>query len=118
MSDGELAADDLNLALAELLRNAGPWGQGFPEPVFDGRFDVVSRRIVGGKHLKLILRPANHTKTVDAIAFNAVVSGNPPDWNVTRGNQPQIHAAYRMDVNEYRGTQSLQLIIEHFEPVH
>ncbi len=118
MSDGELAADDLNLALAELLRNAGPWGQGFPEPVFDGCFDVVNRRVVGGKHLKLILRPANHTKTVDAIAFNAVVSGNPPSRNVAGGKRPQIHAAYRMDVNEYQGSQSLQLIIEHFEPVH
>ena len=117
MSDGELAADDLSLALAELLRNAGPWGQGFPEPVFDGRFDVVDRRVVGEKHLKLILRPANHTKTIDAIAFNAVASGNPPGWDVAGGKQPQIHAAYRMDVNEYRGAQSLQLIIEHFEPL-
>lgn len=109
LSDGELADEDLTVALAELLRDAGPWGQGFPEPVFDGRFDVLDRRIVGERHLKLQLRQTGR-RAFNAIAFNAVEHGTPPAWS-------RVHAAYRLDVNEYRGSRALQLIIEHIEPV-
>lgn len=110
LSDGELSDEDMTVVLAELLREAGPWGQGFPEPVFDGRFDVVDRRVVGERHLKLTLRQGAR-RVFDAIAFNAVESGTPaPSW-------ARVHAAYRLDVNEYRGSRSLQLIIEHLEPL-
>ena len=69
VSDGELTPDDMSLPVAELLREAGPWGQGFPEPLFDGWFEIVSQRVVGEKHLKLGLRLPGSTKTMDAIAF-------------------------------------------------
>jgi single-stranded-DNA-specific exonuclease len=108
ISDGELAAEDLSLSLAELLRAAGPWGQGFPQPLFDGWFDVLSQRVVGEKHLKLSLRSDRHAQAVDAIAFNSVRSGKPAACS-------RIHAAFRLDVNEYQGYRSLQLIIEHMD---
>lgn len=109
-SDGELAATELNLDLAEMLRAGGPWGQGFPEPVFDGDFDVIAERVVGEKHLKLALRPPGISKTVDAIAFNAAPGGAPLGC-------ARIRAAYRLDVNEYRGARTVQMIIEHLEPI-
>ena len=108
ISDGELTPDDMSLPLAELLRAAGPWGQGFPEPLFDGCFEVVSQRVVGEKHLKLGLRRPGIPKTLDAIAFNSVRDGKPLAWS-------HIHAAFKLDVNEYQGYRSLQLIVEHLE---
>ncbi|MHB8742669.1 MAG: single-stranded-DNA-specific exonuclease RecJ [Sulfuricaulis sp.] len=108
LSDGELTAAELSLPMAELLREAGPWGQGFPEPVFDGRFDVVSQRVVGQKHLKLTLRIAANAKPVDAIAFNRVPDGPATDYSC-------IRAAYKMQVNEYQGQRTLQLVIEYME---
>jgi len=107
-TDGELAADDLVLDFAETLRHAGPWGQGFPEPLFDGRFEVVGTRVVGEKHLKLTLRHPQG-KLVDAIAFNQAKSK-------TAGGQ-QLHAAYRLAVNEYQGSRRVQLIVEQLTPV-
>ncbi|MCL5801961.1 MAG: single-stranded-DNA-specific exonuclease RecJ [Gammaproteobacteria bacterium] len=107
-SDGDLSADELQLELAEALRGAGPWGQGFPEPLFDGIFEVVSQRIVGDKHLKLVLRYPDDSRIFDAIAFNA----SPLTPYASR-----LHIAYRLDVNEYRGQRSLQLLIEHLETV-
>jgi single-stranded-DNA-specific exonuclease len=108
ISDGELTPDDLSLPVAELLRAAGPWGQGFPEPLFDSCFEIVSQRVVGEKHLKLGLRLPGVTKTFDAIAFNSVRDGKPLVW-------ARIHAAFKLDVNEYQGHRSLQLIVEHLE---
>jgi single-stranded-DNA-specific exonuclease len=105
-TDGELAPADLTLVLAELLRDAGPWGQGFPEPMFDGRFEVVERRVVGEKHLKLKLRASVATPVVDAIAFQAAPQGVAPDWS-------SVHIAYRLDVNEYQGSRAVQLVVEH-----
>ena len=104
-TDGELAAEDFSLNLAETLRAGGPWGQGFPEPLFDGCFEVLDRRIVGEKHLKLTLRTGN-SKPISAIAFHAAET--PSDWT-------RIRAAYRLDVNEYQGNRSLQLVLEHLE---
>ncbi len=101
-SDGELSSEELTLALAEALRAAGPWGQAFPEPIFDGLFDVVQQRIVGEKHLKLVLQPIGSSVTIDAIAFNhSEMAGE------------QLQAAYRLDVNEYQGRRTVQLMIEH-----
>jgi single-stranded-DNA-specific exonuclease len=108
-SDGTLAADDLTLDLAQQLRAAGPWGQGFPEPMFDGEFEVVNQRVVAEKHLKLYLRAAPGADPVEAIAFRALESATLPAWS-------RIRAAYRLDVNEYQGNRSLQLVIEYLVP--
>jgi single-stranded-DNA-specific exonuclease len=106
-SDGELAAEDFQLALATQLRFAGPWGQHFPEPMFDGRFTVVSQRLVGEKHLKLVLSPVGSDTLLDAIAFN-IDPGVWPDPSVH-----EVEIAYRLDVNEFRGQRSVQLMVEH-----
>ena len=109
-SDGELVESDFALELAEQLRFAGPWGQHFPEPVFDGRFQVVSQRLVAEKHLKLVLFPASGSVLLDAIAFNI----DPEVW--PNQTVEQVEIAYRLDVNEFRGQRSLQLLVEHIEP--
>ncbi len=109
-SDGELAPDDFQLELAAELRFAGPWGQHFPEPVFDGRFVIASQRLVGDRHLKLVLSPAGSDRLVDAIAFN-IDTQRWPDQGVS-----QVDIAYRLDVNEFRGERSVQLVVEHIEP--
>lgn len=106
-TDGELAVEDFQLELAEELRFAAPWGQHFPEPVFDGRFQVVSQRLVGGKHLKMVLSLPHHATLLDAIAFNI----DPTCW--PDESVKMVEIAYRLDVNEYRGKRSLQLMIEH-----
>lgn len=108
-SDGELNSADVNLELAELLRYAAPWGQGFPEPIFDGEFELVQQRVVGEKHLKLVLRVPGGQNLLDAIAFNTSAAGWP-------NNTRRVTAAYRLDVNEYQGKRSAQLIIEHVAP--
>jgi len=104
-SDGQLTADDHNLEIAEMLRSAGPWGQGFPEPVFDGRFDVIDQKIVGDNHLKMVLKIPDSNRHIDAIAFNTKVENE----------LSQVDVAYRLDVNEFRGRRAAQLIIEHIE---
>ncbi|MDP2560645.1 single-stranded-DNA-specific exonuclease RecJ [Psychrobium sp. 1_MG-2023] len=110
LSDGELSAGEFNLELATQLRHAGPWGQGFPEPCFDGKFRVIQQRIVGEKHLKLVLEPEGSNLVVDAIAFNVdtQVWPNP--------NIEWAEVAYKLDVNEFRNQQSLQLMVEHITP--
>ncbi len=107
-SDGGIPATEMTLDTAHLIAEGGPWGQGFVEPVFDDLFEVRSSRIVGERHWKLVLQHEAGGALVDAIAFNAVADH--PKLPV------RIHAAYRMDVNEWRGQRSLQLRIEHMEP--
>lgn len=108
-SDGTIADDEMTLETARTITDGGPWGQGFAEPLFDGRFEVVSSRVVGGKHWKLVLCPAGSDLAVDAIAFNACE---------TLPVMPQrVHAAYRLDENEWQGRVSLQLRIEYLEEV-
>jgi single-stranded-DNA-specific exonuclease len=87
--------------------DGGPWGQGFPEPTFDDRFEVVSSRVVGDRHWKLVLRPLGADLTLDAIAFNAV--------EVLPVMPQTVHAAYRLDENEWQGRASLQLRVEYLE---
>ncbi len=108
LSDGELKQDELDLATARVLRSSGPWGQGFPAPVFDGEFSVLDYRVVGEHHLKLVLQPRDGDKTVDAIAFNYANY----DWN---NRAAVVHAAYQLDVNHFRGIESPQLLIQHLE---
>lgn len=107
-TDGELSENDLNLEFAELLQSAGTWGQQFPEPVFNGVFDVIQARIVGQHHLKLVLRQTGHQCLVDAIAF---FIERPEHWLGVRS----INAAYKLDINEYRGSRSLQFVIQYLE---
>lgn len=106
-SDGELAPADFHLDVAATLRFAGPWGQHFPEPVFDGRFAVLDQRLVGERHLKLVLMPVAGSEAVEAIAFNI----EPERWPDPGIREMEI--AYRLDVNEFRGRRSLQLVVEH-----
>jgi len=106
-SDGELAASDFQLDLATELRFAGPWGQHFPEPLFDGLFQLVSQRLVGEKHLKMVLMPVGSDVALDAIAFNVDLDVWPDPL------VEQVEIAYRLDVNEFRGQRSVQLMVEH-----
>ncbi len=109
-SDGELPFDELSLELAQQLRDGGPWGQHFPEPLFDGEFLLVNQRIVGERHLKMVLAdPADRQRTIDAIAFQ-VDTRRWPDPDVQR-----LRIAYRIDVNEWKGRQSVQLLVEYLE---
>lgn len=107
LSDGELTPPDLTLELAEVLREAGPWGQAFSEPLFDGVFQLLEQRLVGSKHLKMTL--GLETLILDAIAFNVDLKS----WPNYRAHCVKI--AYRLDVNEYRGKRKIQLIVEHLE---
>ncbi|MGL6798613.1 single-stranded-DNA-specific exonuclease RecJ [Xanthomonas hortorum] len=106
-SDGELAAHELDHLHAEALRVAGPWGQGFPEPLFDGRFEVLQCRVLKERHLKLTLRCAGRAEPLNAIHFNG--------W---RGSEPgrMVRLAYRLVSDDYRGGTAVQLIVEHCEP--
>lgn len=110
LHDGELPAECFSVEFANLLRYAAPWGQHFPEPMFYGVFRVVSTRILGEKHLKLVLDLPGHDCMVDAIAFNQ-------EQEVLACEPAQVRILYRLDVNEYRGTCSPQLIIERLEPI-
>lgn len=105
LSDGPLGKDDFSLELAALLQSAGPWGQQFPEPLFDNVFEIIEQRLVGKNHLKLTLVPEHSQACIDAIAFNVDLSM----WPNHRARY--IHAAYKLDINEYQGRTRLQLMI-------
>ena len=102
LTDGALPGDALNLGFARQLREAGPWGAGFPEPVFQGDFQVAEQRVVGERHLKLKVVAPGAARPLDAIAFNQEHPG-------LRGD---VRLAYRLDVNEFRGVESAQLVVE------
>ena len=105
-SDGELTVEELALEIAEQLRAGGPWGQGFPEPVFDNVFEVVSQQpLSGGKHLKLGVRLPGMNPAVEAVAFNRA-----------EPCPARVRLAYQLDVNEWRDTRRLQLLVRHIEP--
>ncbi|MBZ9611086.1 single-stranded-DNA-specific exonuclease RecJ [Rheinheimera maricola] len=105
-TDGELPSECFDLGFAQLLQNAGPWGQAFPEPVFDGEFSLINQKMLSDKHLKMMLQTSDG-KLVDAIWFNADNKAWP---NV---NVQKVQLAYQLDINEYRDKQSLQLIVRH-----
>lgn len=109
LSDGELAINHLTLAFAEQLRDAGPWGQNFPEPLFDDTFKLIQQRIVGEKHLKLVVEKQG--EVFDGIAFNVDVKAWP------NSQAKQVHLAYRLDVNEFRGKRTVQLMVENITVV-
>ena len=110
LSDGRLSVTEFNLELAKALRHAGPWGQHFPEPLFHGVFQIVQQRLVGEKHLKLVLKTECGGQTLDGIAFNIdrELWPNPTvRW---------VEVAYKLDVNEFRGNETVQLMIAHLAP--
>ena len=107
LSDGELAPDEFILEIAELLREGGPWGQGFPEPLFDGVFEVLSHQVMKEKHLKLFLRLPGDSFRLEAVAFNQVAAFSP--------GTERVRVAYQLDVNEWQGQRRLQLRIAHLE---
>ncbi|MDZ7277468.1 single-stranded-DNA-specific exonuclease RecJ [Pantoea eucrina] len=109
-SDGALHAQEFTLHTAEMLREAGPWGQAFPEPVFDGQFKLLQQKLVGERHLKVMVEPLGGGPLLDGIAFN-VDTTLWPDSSVR-----QVQLAYKLDINEYRGNRSVQLIIDHLWP--
>ncbi|HBC8644457.1 TPA: single-stranded-DNA-specific exonuclease RecJ [Citrobacter koseri] len=110
VSDGPLSVAEMTMEVAQLLRDAGPWGQMFPEPLFDGRFRLLQQRLVGERHLKVMVEPVGGGPLLDGIAFN-VDTACWPDNGVR-----EVQLAYKLDINEFRGNRSLQLIIDHLWP--
>ncbi len=114
LSDGVLPAQHMTLTFAEQLRNAGPWGQNFPEPLFDDEFTLVQQRLVGEKHLKLVVQKAG--QVFDAIAFNIDIKVWP------NSGAKKVHLAYHLDINDFRGKRNIQLMVkniavaEHLKP--
>lgn len=109
LTDGSLPSEYLTLEFCQQLDLAGPWGQGFAEPCFDDEFEIISQRLVGGKHLKLVLSN-NDGLVIDAIHFNADLN-TWPNPSISRA-----HLVYQLDSNEFRGNVSLQLIVRELEP--
>ena len=110
LSDGTLAVEEFHLELARALRHAGPWGQHFPEPLFHGVFQLVEQRVVGERHLKVVLKSECGSVKLDGIAFgiDRDIWPNPTiKW---------VELAYKLDVNEFRGNETVQLMIAHIEP--
>ncbi|WP_425916199.1 single-stranded-DNA-specific exonuclease RecJ [Pseudomonas sp. GWSMS-1] len=110
LSDGALSIEEFHLPLAKELRNAGPWGQHFPEPLFHGVFQLVQQRVVGERHLKVVLKSECGSVQLDGIAFGVdrEIWPNPTvRW---------VELAYKLDVNEFRGQESVQLLIAHISP--
>jgi single-stranded-DNA-specific exonuclease len=110
LSDGELTEADLNLEFADLLQNVTTWGQHFPEPIFHGVFEIVNVRILKDAHLKLVVRINTASKELEAIAFNV---DKPEMWQGMR----RVLLAYKLDVNQYRGNRTLQLMVQYLEKV-
>lgn len=106
LTDGELTTTELDINTANLLRQAGPWGQLFPEPLFEGDFKVIDKRIVGKYHLKMQL--SDGSTLIDAIMFN-IREG---DAAMARDT---VHLVYKLDVNEFRGKRSVQMMVEHMQ---
>lgn len=110
LSDGDLREDELSLTLAQALRDAGPWGQHFPEPLFDGEFYLQQQRLVGEKHLKMVVSCSERSQVLfDAIAFNVDLALWPNQ------HARKVRLAYRLDINEFRGRTNLQLVVDYVE---
>lgn len=109
ITDGELEGEEFSLEQAKQLADAGPWGQSFPEPLFNGLFWIEQQRLLKDKHLKLVLRTKDKRQQLEAIAFNIDTSVWP------NSTIKQANIVYRLMVNEYKGQQSLQLLITHLE---
>jgi single-stranded-DNA-specific exonuclease len=106
LSDGELQAQEFDRAHAEALRDGGPWGQGYPEPLFDGEFEVLGWRVLGERHLKLELAAPPGRGRLDAIEFGGWTGTPPP---------ARVRVAYRLQPDDWRGGQAVQLVVVHRE---
>ena len=104
--DGTLPPDYMNLQFASLLRESGPWGAGFPEPLWSGTFSIIDQRVVGENHLKMRVQPTDSSAVIDAIVFNQVVLPL----------RDPVTLTYRLDVNEFRSVETPQLIVEQIMP--
>ena len=109
LSDGALEANQLDLKLADELNRAGPWGQAFPEPMFDDVFRVSQCQLMKDKHLKMTVFHRASQQPLTAIKFNV-------DPGIDVATLQYAHLAYRLQPNEFRGRRSLNLIVEHMEP--
>jgi single-stranded-DNA-specific exonuclease len=107
LTDGELGSDDFSLDLAQRLHDAGPWGQTFPEPLFDGVFEVASWRVMGETHLRLQLRHEGIALPLGAVMFNGYRGTPVPQ---------RIRAAYQLTVDDWNDRESLRLLLRHIEP--
>ena len=107
-TDGALTSAETQLAFAEELVRAGPWGQGFPEPVFESRLEIVEQRLLKESHLKLRVRHPGENQVLDAIAFN---QSELPEMN----ENETLRLVYRLDVNEFRNRRTAQLVVEHMQ---
>jgi len=110
LTDGQLSGAEISMELAQLLRDNGPWGHQFPEPLFDGEFSLLQQRIVGQRHLKLVLMEPDSGIAIDAIHFNCDAELW-PDESINR-----VRVVYRLDINEFRGKRSIQLMVDHLLP--
>ena len=110
LTDGELTADEFSLQTAEAIAQAGPWGQGFPSPVFEGQFEVLEYRWLQDQHLRLKLKSA-HAPALEAIAFK-MADQISQDQHIKR-----VHLAYQLDINEFRGQRRLQLMVQQLQIV-
>ncbi|BBF02418.1 single-stranded-DNA-specific exonuclease RecJ [Haemophilus influenzae] len=112
-TDGELNSNEFNLETAELIKSVGTWGQGFPEPCFDGEFKILDQRAIGQNknHLKMLLEPKQGGVLLDAISFN-IDTRLYPDLSIK-----QARLAYKLEINEFRGNRSLQLLVDYIEPI-
>ncbi|KTD41218.1 single-stranded-DNA-specific exonuclease RecJ [Legionella parisiensis] len=112
LTDGPLQPEEFSLEIAQLIQQAGPWGQQFVEPVFDNVFEILDQRIVGKNHLKMTLMTTQGNQQVDAIAFNVDLKS----WPNYRAKY--VHAAYKLDINFYQGRTRLQLLIQAMNAVN
>ncbi len=107
-SDGELSPHDVSRSTAEILRLAGPWGQGFPEPLFDGEFQVRQWTILAERHIKYELGMPGRLESVRAIHFGGAAFGAPPG---------RVRMAFGLDLDDFRGRNGVQLLVWHWWPV-
>ncbi|MGB1333306.1 MAG: single-stranded-DNA-specific exonuclease RecJ [Porticoccaceae bacterium] len=110
-TDGQLETEQFTLHTASVLRDSGPWGQAFPEPCFEGEFELRSQRIVGENHLKVSLAvDATNAQSIDGIYFNI----DTEQWPTTA---TRVRCVYRLDINQFRGRESLQLLVQYMQPI-
>lgn len=109
-TDGELKPEDFSLTFAHQIQQCGPWGQAFPEPIFDGEFDIIQQRIVGEKHLKLVLKEPSEGLLLDAIAFFV-------DLDKWPNSAEKARVVFKLDINEFRGQSNLQLLVDYIEAI-
>ena len=109
-TDGQLDTDQFTMHTASILRDAGPWGQAFPEPSFEGDFELKSQRIVGENHLKVTVSPDGESSEIDGIYFNI-------DSQLWPTTATKVRCVYRLDINEFRGRESVQLLVQYMQPM-